>query len=152
MLSTRTAFHSLVMGACLCMLVAAPSHAQQDPGVYFVEPKDGAKVPPTFTVKFGLRGKQIGALGDLDPGKGHHHLIIDGRSVPKMESVPFDEHHKHFGDGKTQTQLTLPPGKHTLTLQFGDGAHRSYGDTPWSTSISVEVLAPTSAGVPPTAW
>ena len=29
----------------------------------------------------------------------------------------------HFGKAQTETQLTLAAGKHTLTLQFGDGGH-----------------------------
>ena len=29
----------------------------------------------------------------------------------------------HFGKGDTETQLTLPPGKHTLQLVLGDLNH-----------------------------
>jgi hypothetical protein len=37
--------------------------------------------------------------------------------------------------------MELAPGEHTLTLQFADGAHMSYGPTLAST-IKVKVLAP----------
>jgi len=52
--------------------------------------------------------------------------------------VPFDDKDLHFGKGQTEAQVTLPPGRHTLTLQIADGAHRSYGPK-WSTTITVNV-------------
>ncbi|MBP6707250.1 MAG: DUF4399 domain-containing protein, partial [Achromobacter sp.] len=39
---------------------------------------------------------------------------------------------------QTETELKLAPGKHTLTMQFADGAHRSYGPD-LSSTISVTV-------------
>jgi hypothetical protein len=98
------------------------------PKVTIVEPKDGATVPTTFTVKFGVEGMKIANAGTTTPGTGHHHLIVDGEAVPKGQAVPTDSTHIHFGKGQTQTKLTLKPGPHTLTLQFADGAHLSYGD------------------------
>ncbi|NDI87511.1 DUF4399 domain-containing protein [Undibacterium crateris] len=91
-----------------------------------------------FKVQFGLEGMKIGVLGDLSPGLGHHHLIIDSGSVKAGEFVPFDEKHMHFGKGQTETELNLAPGKYKLTLQFGNGAHQSYGDK-LSSSIYIEV-------------
>jgi len=44
----------------------------------------------------------------------------------------------HFGKGQTETDLTLVPGKYTLTLQFANGAHQSYGE-PMSKKIEVTV-------------
>jgi hypothetical protein len=52
--------------------------------------------------------------------------------------IPVDNTHLHFGKGQTEAVLTLSPGNHLLTLQFADGAHRSYG-SPLSRSISVTV-------------
>ena len=69
---------------------------------------------------------------------GHHHLIVDGRPVPPGQPVPFDDKDLHFGKGQTEAQITLPPGRHTLTLQFADGGHRSYGPK-WSATITVNV-------------
>ncbi|MBB5465689.1 hypothetical protein HDG32_001793 [Paraburkholderia sp. CI2] len=71
-------------------------------------------------------------------GTGHHHLLIDGKPLPKGEVVPATDKSLHFGKGQTETDLTLPPGDHTLTLQFGDGAHRSYGPE-MSKTITVHV-------------
>jgi hypothetical protein len=64
--------------------------------------------------------------------------VIDGAAVPVGTVVPADEKHIHYGKGQTETQLTLPAGPHTLTLQFADGSHKSYGPE-WSTTINVTV-------------
>lgn len=52
--------------------------------------------------------------------------------------IPATEHSLHFGKAQTETDVTLPPGQHTLTLQLGDGAHRSYGPE-LSSTITVNV-------------
>lgn len=110
------------------------------PSVSFVEPKDGATVAKTFKVKMKVYGMNIAKAGEKieDKTAGHHHLIIDGASVPPGQVVPTDPKHLHFGKGQTETEVTLPPGKHTLTLQFADGAHGSYG-APMSSTITVTV-------------
>lgn len=106
---------------------------------FFEAPADNAEVTSPFKVKFGLEGMKIAPLGDMTDKTGHHHLIIDGVAVTPGTSVPFDEKHMHFGKGQTEVELSLPPGKHTLTLQFGNGAHQSYGPG-MSKTISVTVL------------
>lgn len=107
-------------------------------GVMFLEPTDGATVPQEFSVKMGVEGMKVSPAGQLMDGTGHHHLIIDGQPVPKGTVVPADATHIHFGKGQTETTVKLTPGKHTLTLQFADGAHQSYGPDV-STTITVEV-------------
>lgn len=119
-------------------LFALPSFAASNK-VHFIEPKDGAEVTSPFKVKFGLEGMKIGQLGDLKAGTGHHHLIIDGKALTKDQVVPTDEKHLHFGKGQTETEVNLPPGEHTLTMQFADGAHRSYGPE-MSSTIKVKVV------------
>jgi hypothetical protein len=118
------------------LLLSFPALAKER--VYFVEPKDGAEVTSPFKVKFGLEGMKIGPLGDLKAGIGHHHLVVDGKPIEKEQVVPADEKHLHYGKGQTEAEITLPPGEHTLTLQFADGAHRSYGKD-MSESIKVKV-------------
>ncbi|GAB3625593.1 DUF4399 domain-containing protein [Pandoraea terrae] len=106
--------------------------------VYFVAPKDDANVMNPVTVKFGVDGMTVAPAGTATPGTGHHHLIIDGTAEPKGDVVPTDDTHLHFGKGQTETQIKLTPGDHTLTLQFADGAHRSFGPA-MSQTIKVHV-------------
>lgn len=108
------------------------------PKVFFTEPKDGATVAESFMVKFGVSGMKVLPAGQLVPGSGHHHLIVDGTPTKKGEVVGMDATHMHFGKGQTESTIKLSPGKHTLTLQFADGAHRSYGET-MSSTITVTV-------------
>jgi hypothetical protein len=121
----------MVCALAFCMGAQAKprkaAHKKAAERVYFVEPKDGAVVTSPFLVKFGLEGMKIGKVGDLTKGLGHHHLLVDAGPVKKGTVVPSDATHLHFGKGQTETELSLPPGDHALTLQFADGAHRSYG-------------------------
>ena len=95
--------------------------------VMFTEPADGATVTSPVKVVMGVEGAEVKPAGALVAGTGHHHVIVDGQPVEQGEVVPKDDTHIHFGDGSTETELELAPGEHTLTLQFADGMHRSYG-------------------------
>ncbi len=96
-------------------------------GPYFITPKDGDTVSGDVHIKMGIKGMKVHPAGELIEGTGHHHLIIDGAYVPENTTVPKDAKHIHFGKGQTETTIKLKPGKHTLTLQFADGHHQSYG-------------------------
>jgi hypothetical protein len=52
--------------------------------------------------------------------------------------IPADEKSLHFGKGQTEADVKLTPGDHKLTMQFGDGSHRSYGPE-MSQTITVHV-------------
>jgi len=107
-------------------------------GVYFVNLKDGDVVKSPVVIQFGVTGMTVEPAGALNEGKGHHHLIVDGTFIEKGQMVPKDETHLHFGKGQTVDTLTLTPGTHTLTLQFADGMHMSYGKD-WSNTIKITV-------------
>lgn len=112
------------------MLAAGAAHAQGERAVFFVEPKDGAVVGPEFKVVFGTKGWQVRPLGDMTAGTGHHHLLINPAApVEPGKLIPVDQPEKvmHFGKGQTETMLKLAPGRYTLQLQLGDGAHNSLG-------------------------
>ncbi|MBN3847920.1 DUF4399 domain-containing protein [Paraburkholderia sp. Ac-20342] len=116
----------------------AVSGVAQAASVYFVQPADGATVSNPVHVVFGLDGMKIAPAGTMTEGTGHHHLLIDGKPLLKGEVIPATDKSLHFGKGQTETDLTLPSGDHTLTLQFGDGMHRSYGPE-MSKTITVHV-------------
>ena len=95
--------------------------------VDFATPRDGDTVTSPFMVRFVVKDMEVVPAGEVQPGTGHHHILIDVPPVADNSVIPADAQHKHFGKGQTETELTLPPGEHTLSLQFADGAHRSYG-------------------------
>lgn len=106
--------------------------------VFFIDLADGAKVKSPLHVKFGAEGVDIKPAGDGTPNTGHEHIIVDGKPVPAGEVVPKDATHIHYGKGDLEADLPLTPGKHTLTLQLADGAHRSFGPA-LSQTITVTV-------------
>ena len=109
---------------------ACATASQPKPRVFFVEPQNGATVGQDVKVVMGIEGMEIKLAGDMTPDTGHHHLVVDAPMIAEGEIVPVDkpEQYKHFGKGQTETTIKLTPGKHTLTLQLGDGAHRSLGE------------------------
>jgi hypothetical protein len=94
----------------------------------FISPKNGDVVPTTFIVKMAVTGMKVAPAGEIVEGTGHHHLLINTSDISEGQVIPNDTQHKHFGKGQTETEVTLQPGKYKLTLQFADGAHRSYGE------------------------
>ena len=105
--------------------------------VYFKNLKNGQTVKSPFKVEMGVKNIKVDSAGNIVAGEGHHHILIDaGDSVATGQVIPKDEQHMHFGKGQTSVTLTLPPGKHRLTLQLADGIHRSYGS---QLSATIEV-------------
>lgn len=145
------------IGAAHSQAQAQKQSAPQTSRVFFIQPTEAATVSSPFVVQFGLEGKKIGPLGDMSAELGHHHLIINKGPVENGKFVPFDSQHMHFGQGQTETTLNLAPGDYTLTLQFGNGAHQSYGAA-MSQTIRIQVLKSPNASaanpltLPPSAW
>lgn len=115
-------------------LLAVPAEAK----VFFANLADGDTVTSPFTVQFGIEGMEVEPAGEANEGKGHHHIIINGSAITEGEVVPADSLNIHFGGGQTETELTLEPGTYSLTMQFADGYHRSYGEQ-LSATIQVNV-------------
>ena len=111
----------------------------EKPYVYFANIEDGDVVSSPLTIEMGVQGMEVEPAGEQKEGYGHHHLVIDGGFIPAGRVVPADSLNIHYGLGQTVTEpLILSPGKHTLTLQFADGFHLSYGES-LSTSIEVTI-------------
>lgn len=117
----------------------ATSHAPDDAVVYIAEPADGAVLPETFTVKFGLSGMDLAPAGVDKENTGHHHLLIDRPELDLATSLPSTEQIRHFGKAQTETELTLTPGEHTLQLVLGNYAHVPHDRPVMSDSITVIV-------------
>ncbi len=132
---------SLFATAALAASGAIPTHtAPAGTELYIISPADGATVPGTFTVRFGLQGMGVAPAGIDKANTGHHHLLIDVDTLPVAGApIPADDHHVHFGGGQTETVLTLPPGTHTLQLELGDMNHVPFDPAVVSKKITVHV-------------
>jgi hypothetical protein len=109
--------------------------------VYFVNLQSGDEVTSPLELEFGVEGMTVQPAGELIEGTGHHHLLIDRGFIEKGTIVPADSMNIHYGDGSTSTTIELSPGKHTLTLQFADGYHQSYGGQ-MSSEVEIFVAEP----------
>lgn len=89
-------------------------------------------------VKMGVSGMEVQPAGGVVKDTGHHHMIIDGAFIKTGSPVPASKTHIHYGKGQLEASLDLAPGKHTLTLQFANGIHQSYGEA-WSKTITINV-------------
>ena len=77
--------------------------------------------------------------GDDTPHSGHHHLLID-TGLPEMGlPIPADANHVHFGDGRTETEIELEPGQHTLQMLLGDHLHIPHDPPLVSEQITINV-------------
>ena len=120
-----------ILSASMAMMLAAtgafghtpPDHAR----VFFVGIENGQVVESPFTVRFGIEGFGIVPAGTKDKSRhngGHYHLLVNVETLPDMDApIPRDSQHLHFDAGETETELDLPPGRHTLQLVLGDEEH-----------------------------
>lgn len=130
---------SLVFGALLGAQAWGATPAPAGAEVYIISPEDGATVTSPVTVRFGARGIGVAPAGTGAENTGHHHLIIDSELPPLDQPIPKDDHHIHFGGGQTEARLELAPGKHTLQLLMGDGAHVPHDPALISKRITITV-------------
>ncbi|MGL4882444.1 MAG: DUF4399 domain-containing protein [Waterburya sp.] len=148
----QTVFLSIISSLLLLInLIVAPqaialdavnliSHASSDAQAYILEPVDGAVVPETFTVKFGLSGMDLVPAGVEQDNSGHHHLLIDQPELPDLStSLPSTEQIRHFGKAQTETELTLAPGEHTLQLVLGNYLHIPHDNPVISEPVIIQV-------------
>jgi hypothetical protein len=107
--------------------------------VSFKYPLDRAILSSPLVIEMKVEGMEIEPAGEVNEGKGHHHLIINGPFIEKGVVVPANETHLHYGLGQIKAEINLEPGRHTLTLQFADGIHVSYGEE-MSATIEIEIV------------
>lgn len=131
--------------ACAAVLAVTAAADAREPSpataeVYIVSPREGARVKSPVTVVFGLKGMGVAPAGIKFDNTGHHHLLIDSE-LPADLSQPLAANEKsvHFGKGQTETSVTLPPGKHTLQLVFGDLLHIPHDPAVFSKKITIVV-------------
>ena len=123
---------------------AKPASKAAKPRVFFIEPKNGATVTSPVHMKFGSEGIEIGAVppGDITtarPGIAHYHVGIDQDCLPPGKNiVKGTPSWVHFGDGKSEFDSQLTPGKHKLALQLGDDLHNTLPGTCQVITVNVK--------------
>ena len=132
---------SLLAVLCLSLSAGADTGATASPArVYIIAPQNGETVSQTFTVKFGLSGMGVAPAGVERAVTGHHHLLIDLEALPDLDKpLPANDQILHFGGGQTETELTLPPGRHTLQLLMGNYMHVPHDQPVLSEKITIIV-------------
>lgn len=126
---------------------AGDTAAVTDAKAYIVNLQNGAEVKSPVKIIFGLSGMGVAPAGTEKAMTGHHHLFIDRPALGKGpegkdefdETIPADEHHKHFGAGQTEILLELAPGQHSLQLVLGDHAHVPHNPPVFSDVITITV-------------
>jgi hypothetical protein len=127
--------------------LASPAGRQPAPPdamVYFIYPRNGDRIYPRSTIRFGLRNMGVAPAGVVKANTGHHHLIVDADLPPLDAPIPNDFNHLHFGAGQTEVKLDLTPGEHTLQLMLGDERHLPHDPLVASAKITVTVGNPKS--------
>ena len=112
----------LAAGALVLVLVACGDSVS----VRIVEPADGATVEGgSVLVTLEVSGLTIAPAGTMEPGTGHHHLVVDG--VLPVGGLPIPTiagTHVHMGQAQTEYELTgLDAGEHMVIAVVGDGSH-----------------------------
>ncbi|MCE7987774.1 MAG: DUF4399 domain-containing protein [Caldilinea sp. CFX5] len=118
---------------------AEPPQSNAAPSVRFVTPLDGATVPAQFAVAMAATGLTVEPAGEIKGGAGHFHILVDTDFVEAGEVIINDAQHLHYGKGQYTTTLELPPGEHTLRLQFANGAHIALDGAAYRDEITVTV-------------
>jgi hypothetical protein len=130
---------TLPLLAAVALAQVPKKKAPENAAAYFISPKDGETVSSPFTVRFGLKGMGVAPAGIDQANTGHHHLLVDVDKPDLNAALPVTDNIKHFGAGQTETELTLPPGKHTLQLVLGDALHIPHEKPVMSSKITVTV-------------
>ncbi len=115
------------------------TEAPDDAAVFFITPADGDTVSNPVRIEFGISAMAVVKAGVDQPHSGHHHLLINTGLPALGLPIPADDNHVHFGDASTATEITLPPGRHTLRLLLGDHRHIPHDPPVASEPITITV-------------
>lgn len=130
----------LILAAFTGFAQVPKSKSNPEAKVYIISPSHGESVGKTFTVKFGLQEMGIAPAGINYPNTGHHHLLVDVEAMPDLNKpLPSTKNILHYGNGQTETMLTLAPGTHTLQLVFADYLHIAHDKPVISPKIRIIV-------------
>lgn len=103
----------------------AAAEGQSEPAVTILSPAEGDSVSLPVTITLGATGVLVvPATGVREPGKGHHHLVVDGEAAADSVPVPQPPAAIHLGNGASERVIdSLPPGPHRVIAIFASGDH-----------------------------
>ena len=119
----NTAVPVVVSLLVLFFLLSACSAGGSKAKVSFQSPKSGDTVSSPLQVIMRAENFTVEEAGEIHQGAGHLHIMVDTPCLPAGEVIPKDASHIHYGDGRTEADLELTSGRHTLCLQAADGTH-----------------------------
>jgi hypothetical protein len=122
--------------AAVCLIFSA-STVYAGGAVVITEPSTGSTVSSPVKVCMAVDGVEVQpAKKGINPGKGHHHLLIDVDLPSNLsKGIGKDANHVHMGDGSTCKELKLVSGKHVIRTLFANGGHVPYNPAITSTVI-----------------
>jgi hypothetical protein len=123
-------FAGVAVGAACARTERAPdaesaAAGAPPPGVEILAPAEGDSVTLPFTVQLGAVGVEVvPATGQAEPGKGHHHLVIDADAPTDTVPLPSPPSAIHLGSGVSEYRVdSLAPGEHRIIAIFASGDH-----------------------------
>ena len=108
--------------------------------VSIAEPADGVAFDSgPVRVVMDVEGLVVAPAGTMEPGTGHHHLVVNA-DVDWSLPIPNDPGvHYHMGLGQTEFTLEeLPPGEHRIIAVVADGVHVPL-DPPVSDTVTIVI-------------
>ncbi len=104
-------------------LSTALAYREGDPEIEVVSPKDGATVTSPVELVVETRNLTLSPPGETQDGEGHLHVLIDQPCEQPGLVIPTDAETVHGSEGMGTIAVELPPGRHELCVQVGDGFH-----------------------------
>ncbi|HKG77680.1 MAG TPA: DUF4399 domain-containing protein [Beijerinckiaceae bacterium] len=89
----------------------------------------------------------VAPAGTQKAGTGHHHLLVDTELKSSDVPIPNDAQHLHLGNGQTEIEVTLRPGRHRLQLVLGDHDHVVHRPPVTSAPITITVREQDTTGL-----
>jgi len=101
------------------------SAANVEMAVRVASPADGDTVSLPFTLRLEATGVEVLAVNGInEPGKGHHHLVIDADAPSDTLPLAPAPIVIHLGNGATERVIdSLTPGPHRIIAIFAGGTH-----------------------------
>lgn len=93
------------------------------PAIDIVAPVGGERVESPVRFRVEPENLELRPAGQTVDGEGHLHLLIDQPCLEPGTEIPKNARLIHLGDGSNRAEIDLPPGRHEVCIQVGDGFH-----------------------------